>query len=92
MMDVDEVFNEIGAFGFAQKKIYYLMNAVHIFMGFHVLCLSFIGADPGWTCAEYPNINNQSFMCAQYELGKCKPQFNTSFTSILTEVIYKILY
>ena len=86
------MFNEIGVFGFAQKKIYYFLNMIQIFLGFHALSISFIGADPGWTCAEYPNINNLTFMCAQYELGKCKPQFNTTFTSIVTEVIYEILY
>lgn len=85
-MDIDEVFDQIGAFGFSQKKIYYLLNLVQVFLGFHALSLSFIGSDPGWTCEEYSDIKNQSLLCPEYELGQCKPQFSPAYTSIVTEV------
>lgn len=78
--NLDEVFERIGGFGKAQKKIYYLMNLVHIPTGFHTMILTFIAIDPNWTCG------NKQKDCFQFDLGKCEPQFDPTVSSIIAEV------
>ncbi len=80
MSDLDEVFEKIGGFGNAQKKIYYLMNLVHIAAGFHTLILTFIGIDPEWTC------KNEQKSCLLFDSGECEPRFDPAVSSIISEV------
>ncbi len=87
-IDVDEVFEKIGGFGRAQKKIYYLMNSAQIAAGFHTLILTFIAIVPEWSCG---NKQGQG-VCTQFDLGDCKPKYDPSVSSIIAEVRTLIVY
>ncbi len=98
IMDVDNVFDKIGDFGFAQKKIFYLVNIlVHPLAGFQTLLIFFIGLDPDWSCTDstvssgsakprllFGSIDPKA--CELFEKGQCKPIFEDDFTSIVTSV------
>ncbi len=80
--DLDEVFERIGGFGRAQKKIIYLMSLTHIAAGFHTMILTFIGIKPSWVC------ENEQENCLLFDSGKCEPQFDPTLSSIIVEVSY----
>ena len=97
-MDIDEALQRIGDLGRVQKKIFFLVSAPHIWSAFHVLALTYIGTDPGWTCTA-PKTRNDGHIgvaveslsdpdakCAYYEQGECSPEFSKEYTSIVTEV------
>ncbi len=86
-IDVDEVFERIGGFGRAQKKIYYLMNSVHIAAGLHTMILTFIAIKPKWSC-----LTGQQGSCTQFNLGECEPQYDPTVSSIIAEVRISIVY
>lgn len=93
-MDVDAVFEEIGEFGPAQKRIFYTANFLfHWFVAFQTLIIAFIGKDPDWSCIDtmtkQPHLllgSSDPSACELVESGKCTPDFNKNFTSIVTEV------
>ena len=94
-MDVDEVFEKIGEFGTAQKKIIFLSNLfAHGFLGFQTLLIGFIGRDPGWSCIEPQEDTlrvlfgpEDPLACEMVEKGACAgPNFKYDSTSIVAEV------
>lgn len=95
-MDVDDVFEKIGDFGTTQKKIFFPTNIlVHTFVSFHILIISFIGLDPDWSCTDSNENTKESRLlfgsidtkaCKLFESGRCKPQFEEDYTSIVTSV------
>ena len=85
-MDVDEVLEKIGDFGPSQRKIYYFISLTHLWMAITSLLHSFIGADPGWSCAGNKVVTDPSNRCQYYEQGTCTPDYSTDFTSIVTQV------
>ena len=95
-MDIDNVLSHIGDFGWAQKKIYFLVSLTHVFLGFHTLILSFIGTDPGWRCVpgkiqgiplkDGNVLQDTATKCFNLEQGHCTLEYLTEYTSIVTEV------
>lgn len=86
-MDIDNVFAKIGDFGSSQKKIFYILTVCQIFLGFHMLILTFIGAEPDWTCGG----KNMVLRCAALEKEECSPTYIDDFTSIVSEVSFVIM-
>lgn len=86
-MDINEVFDKIGGFGWAQMKIVYPVNMAHFVVACHVLLYSFVGEDPGWSCPQSGDEITSSDSCALVSDGTCTPKFSEDFTSIVTEVI-----
>lgn len=79
------MFERIGGFGPAQKKMVCLLNLAHLISGFHALCYTFIAEDPGWHCAQSKDLSRNN-VCAMVEQGSCTPQYSSEFTSIVSEV------
>ena len=87
-MDVNEVLEKIGGFGWSQMRIIYPLNTIHIFCALLVMVYVFIGVDPGWTCSQPVGQATTSLgdACARVSDGSCTPEFSKEFTSIVTEV------
>ncbi len=95
-MDVDEVWERIGEFGPAQKKIFFLVNLAQVYGALTVFAISFAGIDPGWSCsleteeatesAVTQDLTDPVLKCYHYERGECDPAYSNRFTSIVTEV------
>ena len=88
-MDVDEVLKRIGGFGPAQKRIYFLIAAMHVFgFGLQGLTVVFVGEEPAWTCGGHEELEPEGTgtPCQRFEAGTCTPSYQPNFTSIVTEV------
>ena len=83
-MDIDNVFTRIGDFGPSQKKVFYILSVGQTFLGLHALILAFIGPEADWTCGENGDLAPR---CAEFEAGKCSPEYHDGFSSIVSEVI-----
>ena len=85
-MDVDDAIRVIGGFGFAQKKVFIVIGLYQVIAACHILQMSFIGEDPGWSCHGSRTVIDASEKCHYYDIGNCSPEYNREFTSIVTEV------
>lgn len=83
VMDIDNVFTRIGDFGLSQKKIFFILSSAQTFLGVHALILAFIGPEPLWTC---DGETDPASRCAQFETGKCSPEYSDDFSSIVSQV------
>ena len=87
------MFQKIGGFGRSQKTIYFLVNSVHMVLGFHILGLAFIGVEPpNWTCGKIVEDQSRDSKCLRFGQEKCLPQYPEDMSSIVTEVNKLNLY
>lgn len=91
-MDVDDAIKAVGGFGRAQKKVFYLTGLYQVALACHMLILSFVGEDPGWSCQASAErgaapVTEATEKCHRYESGNCSPEYSPEFTSIVTEVM-----
>lgn len=92
-VDVDDAIKAVGGFGYTQKKVFYLVGLYQTVLACHILVLSFIGEDPGWSCQVNTKqgsapVTEASEKCHLYDRGNCTPEYNPQFTSIVTEVMH----
>ena len=88
-MDIDDVFTEIGVYGRSQKKVVYILGSSHAFLCFNILILTFIGAEPDWSCAGPASGGPSLRDCVAYEKGECSATFSDESSSIVSEVCLK---
>ena len=93
-MDTDEILEEIGSFGFFQKRNSLLLGLIIFVLTFQTVSMVFIGGEPTWRCAVNSSVCTRngtiSFDDNHYE-ARCNMssddwEFTTEFTSIVTEV------
>lgn len=91
-LTVDQVFEKIGSFGRYQKLLLLGCNGLIFFwMGFAVLIMTFIAADPGWKCvANSTQCRFNGSMAAsdkrRCDMNRSEWVFNDDLTSVATEV------
>lgn len=51
LLEVDQVFRQIGEFGPAQWRLFILLSLPTGWMALTVLAPNFIATDPGWNCS-----------------------------------------
>lgn len=90
-LTVDQVFEKIGSFGRYQKLLLLGCNGLIFFwMGFAVLIMTFIAADPGWKCvANSTQCRFNGSMAAsdkrRCDMNRSEWVFNDDLTSVATE-------
>lgn len=89
-MDIEDVFSKIGGYGLSQKKIVYIFSSSHSYLCFVILTLTFIGAEPPWSCPASGSQNGPAPQahedCVTFERGECSPVYSHEFSSIASEV------
>ena len=91
-LTVDQVFDKIGSFGRYQKLLLLGCNGLVFFwMGFPVLIMTFITADPGWKCVENSTHCrfNESMPASdkrRCDIPRSEWMFTDDLTSVATEV------
>ena len=94
VMDTDEILEEIGSFGFFQKRNSLFLGLVIFVLTFQTVSMVFIGGEPTWRCAENSSVCrrngtisfNDDYFNARCNLSSNDWEFTTEFTSIVTEV------
>ena len=89
-MDIDDVFTEIGVYGWSQKVVIYILGSSHTFLCFYILILTFIGTEPDWSCEAPSGGTSQGGVrdrdCVAYDKGECSPVYSDESSSIVSEV------
>lgn len=87
-LTVDQVFDKIGSFGRYQKLLLLGCNGLVFFwMGFPVLIMTFITADPGWKCVENSTHCRFNESMPASDKRRCDiPRSEWMFTDDLTSV------
>jgi len=93
-MDTDEILEEIGSFGFFQKRNSLLLGLIIFVLTFQTVSMVFIGGEPTWRCAVNSSVctrNGTISFDDSYYNSRCNMssddwEFTTEFTSIVTEV------
>ena len=94
VMDTDEILEEIGSFGFFQKRNSLLLGLIIFVLTFQTVSMVFIGGEPTWRCALNSSVctrNGTIGFDDNYHEARCNMssddwEFTTEFTSIVTEV------
>ncbi|KAK3740890.1 hypothetical protein QZH41_013408 [Actinostola sp. cb2023] len=93
-LTVDEVLAKIGSLGFYQIRLIIILSfAGWVNLGFQIMIMTFIGAEPPWQCAANSSActlkgemgtshKNYSVRCS---LNRSDWEFTTPFTSVVTE-------
>jgi len=93
VMDTDEILEEIGSFGFFQKRNSLLLGLVIFVLTFQTVSMVFIGGEPTWRCAVNSSVCrrngtisfNDDYFNARCNMSSNDWDFTTEFTSIVTE-------
>ena len=93
-MDTDEILEEIGSFGFFQKRNSLLLGLIIFVLTFQTVSMVFIGGEPTWRCAQNSSVCTRNGTISpddKYYNARCNMstndwEFTTEFTSIVTEV------
>ena len=93
-MDTDEILEEIGSFGFFQKRNTILLGLIIFVLTFQTVSMVFIGGEPTWQCAPNSTVctrngtinTDDDFYKARCNMSSKEWEFTTEFTSIVTEV------
>lgn len=93
-MDTDEILEEIGSFGFFQKRNTLLLGLIIFVLTFQTVSMVFIGGEPTWRCAPNSTVCTRNgtinadddFYQARCNMSSKEWEFTTEFTSIVTEV------
>lgn len=93
-MDTDEILEEIGSFGFFQKRNSLLLGLIIFVLTFQTVSMVFIGGEPTWRCAQNSSVCTRNDTISpedKYYNARCNMstndwEFTTEFTSIVTEV------
>ena len=94
VMDTDEILEEIGSFGFFQKRNSLFLGLVIFVLTFQTVSMVFIGGEPTWRCAVNSSVCrrngtisfNDDYFNARCNMSSNDWEFTTEFTSIVTEV------
>lgn len=94
VMDTDEILEEIGSFGFFQKRNSLLLGLIIFVLTFQTVSMVFIGGEPTWRCKVNSSVctrNGTISFDDNYYKARCNMssdewEFTTEFTSIVTEV------
>ncbi|XP_044178942.1 organic cation/carnitine transporter 4-like isoform X2 [Acropora millepora] len=92
-MDTDELLEEIGSFGFFQKRNVFFLGLIIFMLTFQTVSMVFIGGEPTWRCTPNSTIctRNETISAEDdYYNARCNMssehwEFTTEFTSIVTE-------
>lgn len=92
-MDTDEILEEIGSFGFFQKRNSLLLGLIIFVLTFQTVSMVFIGGEPTWRCAQNSSVCTRNGTISpddKYYNARCNMstndwEFTTEFTSIVTE-------
>ena len=98
-MDTDELLEEIGSFGFFQKRNAFFLGLIIFVLTFQTVSMIFIGGEPTWRCMANSTVctRNETISAEDgYYNARCNMssehwEFTTEFTSIVTEVLYMLL-
>ena len=93
-MDADEILEEIGGFGFFQKRNAVFLGLIIFVLTFQTVSMAFIGGEPTWRCTANSSVCMQNATISpddDYYKARCNMssddwEFTTEFTSIVTEV------
>ena len=93
-MDTDEILEDIGSFGFFQKRNSLFLGIIIFVLTFQTVSMVFIGAEPTWRCAANSSTCTRNgtitadddFYKARCNMSAEDWEFTTEFTSIVTEV------
>ena len=93
-MDADEILEEIGSFGFFQKRNAVSLGLIIFVLTFQTVSMVFIGGEPTWRCTANSSVCMQNATVSpddDYYKARCNMsledwEFTTEFTSIVTEV------
>ena len=93
-MDADEILEEIGSFGFFQKRNSVFLGLIIFVLTFQTVSMVFIGGEPTWRCTANSSVCMQNATISpddDYYKARCNMssedwEFTTEFTSIVTEV------
>ena len=94
IMDADEILEEIGGFGFFQKRNAVFLGLIIFVLTFQTVSMVFIGGEPKWRCTANSSVCMQNATISpddDYYKARCNMssddwEFTTEFTSIVTEV------
>ena len=94
IMDADEILEEIGSFGFFQKRNAVFLGLIIFVLTFQTVSMVFIGGEPTWRCTANSSVCMQNATISpddDYYKARCNMssddwEFTTEFTSIVTEV------
>ena len=94
IMDADEILEEIGSFGFFQKRNAVFLGLIIFVLTFQTVSMVFIGGEPTWRCTANSSVCTQNATISpddDYYKARCNMssedwEFTTEFTSIVTEV------
>ena len=94
IMDADEILEEIGGFGFFQKRNAVFLGLIIFVLTFQTVSMVFIGGEPTWRCTANSSVCMQNATISpddDYYKARCNMssddwEFTTEFTSIVTEV------
>ena len=98
-LTVDEVLERIGSFGYYQIRLLLILSFLEWFpIGFQVLLMTFIAAEPNWQCVSNSSVCTRSGMFApghKYFKERCNMnrsqwEFTKEFTSVATEVTFRM--
>lgn len=92
-MDADEILEEIGSFGFFQKRNAVFLGLIIFVLTFQTVSMVFIGGEPTWRCTANSSVCMQNATISpddDYYKARCNMssedwEFTTEFTSIVTE-------
>ncbi|XP_073237426.1 uncharacterized protein [Porites lutea] len=93
IMDADEILEEIGSFGFFQKRNAVFLGLIIFVLTFQTVSMVFIGGEPTWRCTANSSVCTQNATISpddDYYKARCNMssedwEFTTEFTSIVTE-------
>ena len=92
-MDTDEILEEIGSFGYFQKRNTLLLGLIIFVLTFQTVSMVFIGGEPTWRCTPNSTVctrngtfsADDNFYKERCNMSSEDWEFTTEFTSIVTE-------
>ena len=93
VMDTDEILEEIGSFGYFQKRNTLLLGLIIFVLTFQTASMVFIGGEPTWRCTPNSTVctrngtfsADDNFYKERCNMSSEDWEFTTEFTSIVTE-------
>ena len=98
---IDQVLEQIGSFELYQIRLLLILSYLQWFpIGFQILAMTFIAAEPNWRCVTNSTECTESgtfapghkYYAQRCNMNRSQWKFTTELTSITTEVSYLIHY
>lgn len=95
-LTVDECLDKVGSFGWYQIRLILILSLMEwVNVGFQVMLLTFVAAEPPWVCVNNvtcplkgefkPGMDGYKLRC---DLNRSDWKFTDDFTSVVTEVSF----